>query len=51
MPPFRAAINAGAASMMAAYGSINGVPVTASREVMTELLRDELDFEGMIVTE
>lgn len=45
-PPFRAAINAGAASMMAAYGSINGVPVTGSRAIMTELVRDELGFDG-----
>ena len=51
VPPFRAAIKAGAATMMAAYGSINGVPVTGSRAIMTELLRDELNFTGMIVTD
>jgi beta-glucosidase len=48
VPSFRAAIDAGGATMMAAYGSINGVPVTGSRSIMTELLRDELGFEGMI---
>eukprot|EP01052_Picozoa_sp_SAG31_P024260 SAG31_NODE_2052_length_6556_cov_2.005111_1_plen_1569_part_00 len=51
VPPFKAAIAAGAATMMAAYGSINGVPVTGSRAIMTELLRDELGFTGMIVTD
>jgi beta-glucosidase len=50
-PPFRAAIRAGAASMMSSYGSINGVPVTGNRAILTELLRDELNFSKLLVSD
>ena len=51
LPPFRAAVNAGAASVMVNSGEVNGVPVHASRYLLTDLLRDELGFEGLVVTD
>ena len=51
LPPFKAAIDAGAHTIMINSGIINGVPVHASYEILTKLLRDELGFQGMIVTD
>ena len=50
--PFAAAIReAGLASMMNSYSSIDGVPVAASREILTDLLRGELGFDGTVVAD
>ncbi|MFF1571383.1 glycoside hydrolase family 3 N-terminal domain-containing protein [Leifsonia sp. NPDC058292] len=47
--PFEAAINmAGLGSVMNAYSSVDGVPAGASREVLTELLRETLGFDGFV---
>lgn len=51
LPPFKAAIDAGAHTIMINSGIINGVPVHASYELLTTLLRKELGFEGLIVTD
>jgi len=51
LPPFRAAIDAGIKSMMVNSSEINGVPVHSSRRILTDLLRDELGFEGVVVTD
>ncbi len=50
--PFAAAIQeAGVASAMNAYHELDGVPCGASRELMVELLRDELGFDGVVVSD
>lgn len=50
--PFAAAIReAGLASMMNSYSSVDGVPVAASREILTDLLRGELGFDGTVVAD
>jgi beta-N-acetylhexosaminidase len=55
--PFRAAISAGAGSVMTAHLSIpalepdSNTPATLSHNILTELLRDELRFEGLVVTD
>ncbi len=49
--PFKAAIQAGALTIMVNSGSINGVPVHASYEYLTKWLKQELDWDGMIVTD
>jgi len=54
--PFRAAITAGAAGIMTAHIALpavesGNIPATLSRGIMTELLRDSLDFEGLTVTD
>lgn len=51
LPAFRAAIEAGAHSIMINSGIIDNCPVHASRRILTGLLRDELGFEGMVVTD
>lgn len=51
LPPFRAAIDAGAANVMSAYMDLNGVPASANRWLMTEILRDEMGFEGFVVSD
>jgi beta-glucosidase len=49
--PFRAAIRAGAQSLMSAYNDIDGVPATADHWLLTELLREEWGFEGFVVSD
>jgi len=51
VPPFKAAIQAGAKTLMANSGSINGVPVHASHYLLTDLLRKQLGFTGLVVSD
>lgn len=51
LKPFKAAVDAGCMTFMTAYGSIDGKPLTASRKWLTEILKDELGFDGFIVTD
>jgi len=51
MPTFQAAIAAGAHSIMVNSGDINGVPVHASHYLLTDVLRNELGFRGMVVSD
>ncbi|KDO22380.1 hypothetical protein SPRG_11332 [Saprolegnia parasitica CBS 223.65] len=51
MPPFQAAIDAGALSGMMNYVSLNGVPMGANRKMLINLLRGDLAFKGMLVTD
>ena len=51
LPPFKAAVDAGAHTIMVNSGIINGIPVHANPELLTELLKIELGFEGIVVTD
>ena len=51
LPTFRAAIDAGVRTIMVNSGEINGIPVHSSREILTDLLRTELGFRGVIVSD
>lgn len=51
LPPFQAALEAGALSVMSAFNDINGVPASANRALLTELLRDEWKFDGVVVSD
>ena len=51
LPPFQAAIEAGAGNMMTAYMALNGIPATGSRWLFTDLLRGTLGFEGFVVSD
>ncbi|MDQ2664745.1 MAG: glycoside hydrolase family 3 C-terminal domain-containing protein [Gemmatimonadota bacterium] len=51
LPPFQAAIDAGVRTIMANSGEVNGVPVHSSRELLTDLLRTELGFRGVVVSD
>ena len=50
-PPYRAAVEAGAGSAMAAFNDVDAVPATGSRWLMTEVLRKQWGFEGFVVTD
>ncbi|HET8633291.1 MAG TPA: glycoside hydrolase family 3 N-terminal domain-containing protein [Gemmatimonadales bacterium] len=50
-PPFRAAISAGARSVMTAYNSVNGVPATQNRFLLTDILRKQLTFDGFVISD
>lgn len=51
LPPFRAAIEAGARNIMSAYMDLNGVPASANRALLTDILRTELGFGGFVVSD
>ncbi len=51
LPAFKAAIAAGAKTIMINSGIINGVPVHCNYEILTKLLRKELGFKGLVVTD
>lgn len=51
LPPFRKAVEAGTSSVMINSGEVNGVPVHASKYLLTDLLRSELGFEGVAVSD
>src|SRR5579862_2603006 len=51
LPQFRQAVKAGASTIMINSGEINGTPVHASKYLLTDVLRKELGFEGVIVTD
>ena len=51
LQPYKAGFDAGALSAMASFNEINGVPSTANRWLMTNLLRGEWGFEGFVVSD
>lgn len=51
LPPFRAAFEAGALSVMTAFNDLNGVPASGSPYLLTEILRDEWGFTGFVVSD
>ncbi len=51
LPQFRAAVQAGASTLMVNSSEINGTPVHASKYLLTDVLRKELGFQGVIVTD
>ncbi|MDZ7807592.1 MAG: glycoside hydrolase family 3 N-terminal domain-containing protein [Gracilimonas sp.] len=50
-PSFQAALDAGMKTIMLNSGEINGIPVHASKELLTDLLREEMGFDGVILTD
>ena len=51
LPPYRAALDAGAVTVMTSFNDLDGVPATANRWLLRDLLRDELGFGGFVVTD
>ncbi len=51
LPPFRAAIGAGAGSLMSAFNEINGIPATAHPLTLGRILRQEWGFSGFVVSD
>lgn len=50
-PPYKAAIDAGVGSVMASFNEVDGVPATANKWLMTDVLRKEWGFKGFVVTD
>lgn len=51
LPPYKAAIDAGVGSIMTSFNDINGVPATANHWLLTDLLRNQWGFDGLVVTD
>jgi beta-glucosidase len=51
LPPYKAAVNAGAATVMSSFNSLNGVPNTANPYMLTQILRDEWGFSGTTLSD
>ena len=51
LPPYEAAAKAGVGTFMASFNEINGVPATADRWLMTDILRGEWGFKGFVVSD
>jgi beta-glucosidase len=51
LPPVRAAAEAGAAGLMAAYSEVDGLPVAANRWLLTEVIRGDLGFAGLVMAD
>ena len=51
LPAFRAAMDEGAATVMAAFNDLNGVPCTVNRWLLREVLKKELGLEGFVVSD
>src|SRR3954470_15290779 len=51
LPPFRAAVAAGAGNVMTAYMDLNGIPASGSRWLFTEVLRETFGFGGFVVSD
>ncbi|WP_295116994.1 beta-glucosidase BglX [uncultured Chitinophaga sp.] len=51
LPPYKAAIDAGAATVMTSFNEIDGVPATGNKWLLTDLLRKQWGFKGFVVTD
>jgi beta-glucosidase len=51
LPPFKAAVDAGVATVMTSFNELDGVPATGNRYLITGILRDEWGFDGFVVSD
>lgn len=51
LPPFQAAFEAGALATMSAFNDINGVPASANKRLLTDVLRGEWGFRGVVISD
>lgn len=51
LPPYKAALDAGAATVMTSFNELDGVPASGNHYLMTEILRNEWGFDGFVVTD
>jgi beta-glucosidase len=51
LPPYKAALEAGAGSIMTSFNVVDGVPATGNRWLLTDLLRNQWGFKGFVVTD
>jgi len=51
LPPFEAAIEAGAPTIMSSFNELNGIPASGNKFILSDILRDEWKFEGFVVSD
>lgn len=51
LPPYKAAVEAGAGSVMASFNEVDGIPATGNKWLMTDILRKQWGFKGFVVTD
>lgn len=51
LPPFQAAIKAGAASIMPSFNELDGIPATANKNLLYDILRKDLNFQGLLISD
>ncbi|MEW2921669.1 beta-glucosidase BglX [Muricauda sp. ANG21] len=51
LPPYKAAIDAGVASVMTSFNDVDGIPATGNKWLLTDLLRNRWDFDGFVVSD
>jgi beta-glucosidase len=51
LPPYKAAVDAGVGSIMASFNEIDGIPATANKWLLTDVLRTEWGFDGFVVSD
>lgn len=51
LPPFKAALDAGSATIMCSFNDINGIPASANRHLNVDILRNEWHYDGMLVSD
>ncbi|WP_318344464.1 beta-glucosidase BglX [Flagellimonas baculiformis] len=51
LPPYKAAVDAGAASVMTSFNDVDGIPATGNKWLLTDLLRDRWGFDGFVVSD
>ncbi|OWA53016.1 Periplasmic beta-glucosidase [Hypsibius exemplaris] len=51
LPPFKAAVDAGVGSFMTAFNDLNGMPATANKFILRDILRGEWEFDGLVVSD
>lgn len=50
-PPYKAAVDAGVGSVMSSFNTVNGIPATANKFLLTDVLRNQWGFKGLVVTD
>lgn len=50
-PPYKAAVDAGVGSVMTSFNTVDGIPATGNRWLLTDVLRDQWGFDGFVVTD
>ncbi|MBY0489347.1 MAG: glycoside hydrolase family 3 C-terminal domain-containing protein [Gemmatimonadaceae bacterium] len=51
LPPFRAAVDAGVLTVMTSFSDVDGIPATANATLLRDILRDDLGFDGLVVSD
>src|SRR5690606_1770309 len=51
LPPFKAAIEAGAPTVMSSFNELNGIPASGNKFILSDILRDEWKFDGFVVSD